>query len=196
MEAAPVSLAQDPRQHVHFEVELRWKLCADQVRRTCAFTPCYQLPAIAVTTLLRCESRRVARKRWADAVASWWLVDIQALLGAASITPAELPAMSLVIDTDHSVRHLRGEGAGAAGQLRQDLMEVPLEELTLTVEPLLTAVHIFWRDDSSVTWNRVLQLFMLALQVSWVSRWRLVWGLAWHLWRAMWKHWTSQFWIN
>lgn len=59
--------------------------------------------------------------------------------------------MSLVVDTDHSVRHLRGVGAGAARQLRQDLVEVPLEELTLTVEPLLTAVHIFWKEDSNTT---------------------------------------------
>lgn len=59
--------------------------------------------------------------------------------------------MSLIVDTDHSVPHFRWVGAGAAGQLRQDLLEVPLEELTLTVEPLLTAIHIYWKGDSNNT---------------------------------------------
>lgn len=170
MEATPVSLAQDPRQHIHFEVQLRWELSADQVRRACAFPPRDQPAAIVVTTVLRCKSRWVAGKCWADAATRWWLVDVQALLGATGITPAELPATSLIVDTDHSVPHFRGVGAGAAGQLRQDLVEVSLEELTLTVEPFLTAVHIYWKEDSNTTINCVLQSFMEAL-------WSQVWIL-------------------
>lgn len=150
MEATPVSLAQDPRQHVHFEVKLWGELGTDQVRRACAFAPRDQMPSIAVTAVLRRESGRVTGKRRPDAVLSRWLVDVQALLGAACIAPAELLPVRLVIDADHSVSHLRGVGAGAAGQLGQDLLEVPLEEFTLTVEPLLTAVHIFWKGDRNI----------------------------------------------
>lgn len=118
MEATPVSLAQDPREHIHFEVQLRRELGADQVRRARAFPACDQPPAFAVTTVLRRESRRVAGERRADAATRRRLVDVQALLRAAGIPPTELPAVRLIVDADHGVRHLRRVGAGAAGQLR------------------------------------------------------------------------------
>lgn len=146
MEAAPVSLAQDPGQHVDFEVELRRELGTDEVRRACAFPPRDQLPTVAVTTVLGRKGGRVTGKRGADAVACRWLVDVQTLLGAARVTPAELPAVGLVVEADHGVGHLRGVVTGAAGQLRHDLMEVPLQELAFTIEPLLAAVHIFRRE--------------------------------------------------
>lgn len=142
MEAAPVSFTQDPGQHVHFEVQLRRELCADQVGRARALPPCDQPPAVIITTLLRRQCGRVSRERRADAVACRWLVDVQALLGAAGIAPAERPAVGLVMDTDHRIGHLGREGTGAAGELGQDLVDVPLEELALAVQPLLTAVHI------------------------------------------------------
>lgn len=143
MEATPVPFAQDPGQHVHFEVELRGELGADQVRRARAFASSDQLPAVAVAAVLCCQGGRVAGKCRTDAVARRGLVNVQAFLGAAGVAPAELAPVGLVIDTDHCVSHLRGIGARAAGQLSQDLMEVLLEELTLAVEPLLAAVHIF-----------------------------------------------------
>lgn len=150
MEATPVPFAQDPGQHVHFEVELGRKLGADQVRRARAFTSRDQLPAIAVAAVLCCQCGRVAGKRRADAVACRRLVNVQAFLGAAGVAPAKLAAVRLVVDADHGVRHLGRVGAGAAGQLSQHLMDVLLEELALAVEPLLAAVHIFWRERQNV----------------------------------------------
>lgn len=149
MEATPVSLAQDPGQHVNFEVELGRELGTNEVRRTCAFPPCDQLPTVAVATVLGCQSRRVTGKRRADAVACRWLVDVQTLLGTACIPPTELPAVALIIEADHGVGHLRGVAAGAAGQLRHDLMEVTLQELAFTIEPLLTAVHVFRKEKQT-----------------------------------------------
>lgn len=143
MEAAPVSFAQNPWQHVHFEVELRGELSADQVRHARPFPSRNQLPALTVAAVLCCQGGRVAGKGWTDAVACRWLVNVQAFLWATGIAPAELAPVGLVIDTDHCVSHLRRVGARAAGQLSQHLMKVPLEELTLAVEPLLAAVHIF-----------------------------------------------------
>lgn len=150
MESTPVSLAQDPRQHVHFEVQLGRKLSTDQIRRARAFPPRDQPPALAVTTVLRRQGGRVARQRRADAAPRRRLVDVQALLGAAGVAPTELPVVGLVVDTDHGVGDLGGVGAGAAGQLGQDLVEVPLEELALTVEPLLAAVHICQKEGDIV----------------------------------------------
>lgn len=146
MEATPVSLAQDPGQHVNFEVELRRELGTDEVRRACAFPPCDQLPAVAVATVLGRKSLRVTGKRRADAVARRWLVDVQTLLGTAGVPPTELPTAELVVQADHGVGRLGGVGAGAAGQLGHDLMEVALQELAFTIEPLLTAVHIFRKE--------------------------------------------------
>lgn len=142
MEAAPVPLAQDPGQHVDFEVELGRELGADEVGRARAFPPCDQLPTVAVATVLGCERGGVTGKRGADAVACRRLVDVQTLLGTAGVPPAEVAGAALVVEADHGVGHLRGVGAGAAGQLRHDQVEVALQELALTVEPLLTAVHI------------------------------------------------------
>lgn len=156
MEATPVPLAQDPRQHVHLEVQLRRELGADQVRRACALPPRDQPPAIVVATVLRGEGGQVAGERRADAAARRRLVDVQALLGAAGIAPAERPAASLIVDADYGVPHFRGVGAGAAGQLGQHLVEVPLQELTLTAEPLLTAVHVWWSEDNNTASNIVL----------------------------------------
>lgn len=155
MEATPVSLAQDPGQHVHFEVELRRELGTNEVRRACAFPPCDQLPAVAVATVLGCKSGRVTGKRRADAVACRRLVDVQPLLGTARIPPTELPAAGLIIEADHGVGHLRGVAAGATGQLRHDLMQVALQELAFAIEPLLTAVHVF-REEKQ---NKVVHSF-------------------------------------
>lgn len=55
VEAAPVPFAQDPRQHVHFKVELWGELGADQVRHARAFSPRDQLPAVTVAAVLRCQ---------------------------------------------------------------------------------------------------------------------------------------------
>lgn len=143
MKAAPVPFAQDPRQHVYFEVELGGELSADQVWHARAFPSRDQLPPLTVAAVLCCQSGWVAGKCWTDAVACRWLVNVQAFFWATGITPAELAPVGLVIDTDHSVSHLRRVGARAAGQLSQHLMKVPLEKLALAVEPLLAAVHIF-----------------------------------------------------
>lgn len=69
VEAAPVSFAQDPRQDVHFEVELRGELSADQVRHARTFASRDQLAALAVAAVLRCQGGRVAGKCRTDAVA-------------------------------------------------------------------------------------------------------------------------------
>lgn len=58
--------------------------------------------------------------------------------------------MGVIIEADHGVRHLRGVAAGAAGQLRHDLVQVPLQELAFTIEPLLTAVHIFRKEGKQL----------------------------------------------
>lgn len=163
MEATPVSLAENPRQHIDFKVQLGGELNADQVRRPCAFPACDEPTAVAVTALLRGEGRRVAGKCRADAAPRRRLVDVQSLLGAAGIAPAERSAAALVVDADHGVRRFRRVGAGAAGHLRQHLVEVPLEELALTVQPLLTAVHIFGKDKSNSTCHCWLELYMVAL---------------------------------
>lgn len=115
VEATPVPLAQDPRQHVHLEMQLLRELGADQVRRARAFPPRDQLAQIIVATMLRCESGRVARKRRANAAARRRLVDVQPLLGTTGVSPAKRPAVSLVVETDHCVRYFRRVGAGAAG---------------------------------------------------------------------------------
>lgn len=65
--------------------------------------------------------------------------------------------MGLIIEADHGVRHLRGVGAGAAGELRHDLMEVPLQELAFTIEPLLTAVHIFRKEGEKIGFKVILK---------------------------------------
>lgn len=159
MEATPVSLAQDPGQHVHFEVELGRELGTNEVRRACAFPPRDQLPAVAVATVLGCKSRGVTGERGADAVACRRLVDVQTLLGTACVAPTELAGAALVVEADHGVGHLRGVGAGAAGQLRHDLMEVALQELAFTVEPLLAAVHVFRRETQTSPFVRFSSTF-------------------------------------
>lgn len=173
MEAAPVPLAQDPGQHIHFEVQLMWKLRADQVRRACAFTSRDQPSTVVVTTVLSCKSRRVAGKCWANAAAGWRLVDVQALLGAAGIAPSERSAVSLIVDADHRVCYFGRVGAGAAGQLRQHLVEVLLEEITLAIEPFLTAVNICGKRTMKVK-----LLLMEAIIKSMLIPWSQIWILS------------------
>lgn len=150
VEATPVPLAQDPRQHVHLEVQLLRELGADQIRRARAFPPRDQLAEVIVAAVLRREGGRVAGERRADAAARRGLVDVQPLLGAAGVSPAKRPAASRVVEADHRVRRLGRVGAGAAGQLRQNLVQIPLQELALAVEPFLTAVHICWERGQRI----------------------------------------------
>lgn len=142
MKATPVPFAQDPRQDVHLEVQLLRELGADEVRRARAFPPRDQAPTVAVATMLRRQSGRVAGKRRANAAARRGLVDVQPLCRAAGVAPAERPPSGLVVEAHHGVRRFGRVRAGAAGQLRQDLLQIPLEKVTLAVQPLLTAVHI------------------------------------------------------
>lgn len=142
MVTAPVALAEDPGQHVHLVVQLWGELSADEVGDASTLPPGDEASVLIVAAVLGRQRRAVKGEHGAQAEACCRLVDVQALFGATGIPPAEALALSLIPQVDSTVNSLQGIGAGTAGQVRQHLAEVLGEEVTLAVQPLLTAVHI------------------------------------------------------
>lgn len=123
---APVALADNPGQDVHFVVELRGELSADEVRRPCPFAPGDELHVVAIATVLGSQGSALQGQHGADAVPGRGLVDLQLLLGPTGILPAEVLALDAVKDVGCAVGHLGGVGAGAAGQVIDHLVHVLL----------------------------------------------------------------------
>lgn len=133
MKATPVPLAQDPRQYVHLVMQLWRELGADQIRRSRSFPSRYQSHLVVVAAVLRRQRRAIVRQHRADAESGRRFVDVQALFGSARVPPAVGLAKFGVLDVDGAVNGLRGVRAGAAGELREHLVQVLLEEVILAV---------------------------------------------------------------
>lgn len=147
---APVALAEDPGQHVHLVVQLRGELGADEVGDAGTLAPGDEAGVLVIAAVLGCQRRAVQREHGAQAEARRRLVDVEALLGAAGIPPAEALPLPLIPQVDGAVNGLQRVGAGAAGQVCQHLAEVLGEEVTLAVQPLLAAVHVWGRGSERV----------------------------------------------
>lgn len=147
---APVALAEDPGQHVHLVVQLWGELSADEVGDASTLAPGDEAGVLVIAAVLGRQRRAVQREHGAQAEARRRLVDVQALLGAAGVPPAEALSLPLVPQVDSAVNGLQRVGAGAAGQVRQHLAEVLGEEVALAVQPLLAAVHIWGRGSERV----------------------------------------------
>ena len=139
---ATVALADDPGQDVHFVVELRRELRADEVGRARPFAPGDELHVVAVAAVLGSQRGALQRQHGADAIPGCGFVDFQLLPGPAGVLPAEVLALEAVEDVRGAVGHLGGVGAGAAGQVVDHLVHVLLEELALAAHPALTAVRV------------------------------------------------------
>lgn len=147
---APVTLAKDPGQHVHFVVQLRRELGADEVGDAGPLATGDEAGVLVIAAVLGSQGGAVKGEHGAQAEACRGLVDVQALLGAAGIPPSEALAPLLVPQVDGTVDGLQRVGAGAAGQVRQHLAQVLGEEVTLAVQPLLTAVHLWGEGTKRV----------------------------------------------
>lgn len=121
---APVALADDPGQDVHFVVEFSGELCAYEVGRAGPFAPGDELHVVTIATVLGSQRGAFEGQHGADAVPGRGLVDLQLLLGPAGVLPAEVLALDVVEDVGRAVGHLRGVGAGAAGQVIDHLVHV------------------------------------------------------------------------
>lgn len=115
MEAAPVPLAQNPGQNVHFIMQLWREFCADEVGRSGPFAPCDELHVVVIATVLSSQRGAVKREHGAHAEFGRRLVDVQALFRAAGITPPVGLAKFLVENVDGTVDNLRGVHTGATG---------------------------------------------------------------------------------
>lgn len=111
---APVTLADDPGQNVHFVVELSRELGADEIGCACPFAPGDELHVVTIATVLGSQGSTLQREHRADAVPGSRLIDLQFLFGPASILPSEVLALDAVEDVGGAVGHLSGVGAGAA----------------------------------------------------------------------------------
>lgn len=147
--AAPVTFADDPRQDVHFVVQVCGELDADEVGRAGALAAGYELHGVVVATVLGSQRGGLQREHGADAVACRGLVDLQLLFGAAGVLPAEVPPPGRVMDVRCAVGHLCGIGAGAAGQVVGHLGHVLFQEFALAVHPALTAVCV-WKGEQQL----------------------------------------------
>lgn len=143
MVAAPIALAEDPGQHVHFVVQLWGELGADEVGDASPLATGDEAGVLIVAAVLGSEGGAVEGEHGAQAEARRGLVDVQALLGATGVPPSEALALPLIPQVDSTVDGLQRVGAGAAGQVRQHLAQVLGEEVALAVQPLLTAVHLW-----------------------------------------------------
>ena len=121
---APVALADDPGQDVHFVVELGGELSADEVGRPRPFAPGDKLHVVAVATVLGSQRGALQGQHGANAIPGCGFIDLQLLLGPAGVLPAEVLALDAVEDVSCAVGHLGGVGAGAARQVVDHLMHV------------------------------------------------------------------------
>lgn len=140
--SAPVALADDPGQDVHLVMQVGRELRADEVGRARPFAAGDELHAVVVAAVLRRQRGGLQREHGADAVAGGGLVDLQLLLRAAGVLPAEVPAREGVVHVGRAVRHLGRVGARAAGQVVGHLGHVLLQEVALAVHPPLAAVGV------------------------------------------------------
>lgn len=151
MVSAPVPFAEDPGQLVHLVVQLRGELGADEVGGPGPLAPRDQLGVLVVAAVLGGQRGTIQGEHGAQAETGGGLVDVQPFLGAAGIPPTEALALPLVSQVDGAVDRFQGVGAGAAGQVRQDFAEVFAEEVTLAVQPFLTAVYIWGGNQTNST---------------------------------------------
>lgn len=121
---APVALADDPGQNVHFVVELSRELGADEIGRACPFAPGDELHVITIATVLGSQCGTLQGQHRADAVPGSRLVDLQFLFGSTSILPSEVLALDAVKDVGRAVSHLSGVGTRTAGQVVDHLVHV------------------------------------------------------------------------
>lgn len=143
MVAAPVTLAEDPGQHVHLVVQLRGELSANEVGDASPLATGDEAGVLIVAAVLGSQGGAVEGEHGAQAETCCRLVDVQALLGATGIPPSEALALLLIPQVDSTVDSLQWVRAGTAGQICQHLAQVLGEEVTLAVQPLLTAVHLW-----------------------------------------------------
>lgn len=117
MISAPVPLAEDPGQHVHFVVQLRGELGADEVRCPGPLPSGNQLGVLIVAAMLGSQGGAVQGEHGAQAESSSGFVDVQALLGPAGIPPAKVLALSFISQVNGTVNGFQGVEAGTAGQV-------------------------------------------------------------------------------
>lgn len=73
---APVTLADNPGQNVHFVVELSRELRADEIGCACPFAPGDELHVVTIATVLGSQCGTLQGQHRADAVSSRRLVDL------------------------------------------------------------------------------------------------------------------------
>lgn len=100
---APVTLAKDPGQHVHLVVQLWRELGADEVGDPSPLATGDEAGVLIVAAVLGSQGGAVQGQHGAQAEACRWLVDVQALLGAAGIPPSEALALLLIPQVDGAV---------------------------------------------------------------------------------------------
>lgn len=120
----PVTLADDPRQNIHFVVELSGELGADEIGCACPFASGDELHVVPIATVLGSQGGTLQGQHRADAVPGSRLVDLQFLFGSTSILPSEVLALDAVKDVSRAVSHLSGVGTGTAGQVIDHLVHV------------------------------------------------------------------------
>lgn len=104
---APVTLAEDPGQHVHLVVQLRGELGADEVGHTGPLAAGDEAGVLVVAAVLGGQGGAVQGQHGAQAETRRRLVDVQALLGPAGIPPSEALALLLVPQVDGIVDGLQ-----------------------------------------------------------------------------------------
>lgn len=123
-------------------MQVSGELRADEVGRTCPFAPGDELHAVVVAAVLGRQRGGFQREHGADAIASSGFVDLQLLLWAAGVLPAEVAPRCGIVDVCGAVGHFSWVKAGAAGKVVGHFAHVFLEELTLAVHPTLATVCI------------------------------------------------------
>lgn len=114
---APVSLTEDPRQHVHLVVKLWGELCTDEVRRTGPLAASDQPGVFVIAAMLGGQRGAVQGEHGAQAEMGSRLINVQPFLGPAGIPPAKVFALLLISQVHSTVHGFQRVGAGTAGQV-------------------------------------------------------------------------------
>lgn len=139
---APVAFAYNPRQNVHFVMELCWEFNADKVWCTCPFPSGDQLHIIIIAAVLCCKCCAFQREHGADAVPCSGLIDLQFFLWTTCIFPAKAFPLNSIVDFSSAVCNFPGVGAWAAGKIIDHFVHIFLQELTFAAHPSFTAICI------------------------------------------------------
>lgn len=140
--AAPVSFADDPRQDVHFIVQVCRKLGADEVGCAGPFASSDKLHIVVVAAVLCGQSGGLQCQHGAYAVPGRGLVDLQLLFWPTGIFPTEISACGSVVYVGCAVRHLGWVRARTARKVVRHLCHVLLQEVALAVHPSLATVRV------------------------------------------------------